>query len=79
MPEEPYLLVSLDEDKSKKLAQVLSNETSRKILSYMSKKENITETELSKDLKIPLSTIHYNIKQLVKSGLVEDNQYTYSF
>ncbi|MBD3204529.1 helix-turn-helix domain-containing protein [Candidatus Woesearchaeota archaeon] len=78
MSEESFLLVSLKEDKAKKLAQVLSNDTSRKILDYLSKKENATETEISKQLDVPLSTIHYNMSHLVKAKLVNDDQFTYS-
>lgn len=78
MTDKPFLLVSLDEEKSKKLAQVLSNDTSRKILDYMSKKEHITETELAKDLKIPLSTAHYNMDLLLKADLINGDQYKYS-
>ena len=78
MTDKPFLLVSLDEEKSKKLAQVLSNDTSRKILDYMSKKEYATETEIAKDLKIPLSTAHYNMDLLLKADLINGDQYKYS-
>jgi DNA-binding transcriptional ArsR family regulator len=78
MTDEPYLLVSLDEDKSKTLAQVLSNDTARKILDHLSKREHGTETDISKDLKVPLSTIHYNLDLLVKADLVSNEQFTYS-
>ena len=78
MTDESFLLVSLEEEKSKKLAQVLSNDTARKILDFMSSKEHITETEVSKDLKIPLSTAHYNLGLLVKANLINDDHYTYS-
>mgnify|MGYP001606047112 CR=1 FL=1 len=36
---ETFVLVSLEEEKSKKLAQVISNTTSRKILDYLSEKD----------------------------------------
>jgi DNA-binding transcriptional ArsR family regulator len=78
MPEKSFLLVSLEEEKAKKLAQVLSNDTARKILDVLSKKEYATETELSKKLKFPLSTIHYNMQHLVKADLVKDETYSYS-
>lgn len=78
MVDESFLLVSLDEDKSKKLAQVLSNNTSRKILDLLSKKEFMTETEISKELDIPLSTAHYNLNLLVKTKLISDDHYRYS-
>ena len=78
MNKESFLLVSLEDDKSKKLAQVLSNDSSRKILDLLSKHEFMTETEISKKLKIPISTVHYNLDILVKSKLINDDHFTYS-
>jgi DNA-binding transcriptional ArsR family regulator len=78
MVEESFLMVSLEEDKAKQLAQVLSNDTARKILDYLSKKDHSTETEISKDMNLPLSTAHYNIQLLVKANLVNADDYTYS-
>ncbi|MEM4397620.1 MAG: winged helix-turn-helix domain-containing protein [Candidatus Woesearchaeota archaeon] len=78
MTEEPFLLVSLDEEKAKALAQVLSNDTSRKILNFLSKVEHATETQISKELKIPLSTAHYNLSLLLKADLVSDDHFSYS-
>ncbi len=72
-----FLLVSLEEDKAKKLAQVISNDTCRKILDYLAKKE-ATETELAEQLNIPISTVHYNLKQLSESGLVTAEEFHYS-
>jgi DNA-binding transcriptional ArsR family regulator len=78
MGKESFLMVSLEEEKSKKLAQVLSNDTSRKILDLLSRTDMMTETEIAKELKIPLSTAHYNLSLLVKSDLINDNHFTYS-
>lgn len=75
--ENSFLLVSLEEGKAKKLAQVISNDTSRKILDALAK-QDATETELSKSLHIPLSTIHYNLKALVEANLVRVDEYHYS-
>jgi DNA-binding transcriptional ArsR family regulator len=77
MPEEPFVLVSLKEEKAKKLTQTLSNSTSRKILDLLSNKE-YTESELSKELKQPMSTIHYNLKQLMEVGLIVVDEFHYS-
>ena len=77
MADESFLLVSLKESKSKKLAQVISNETCRKILEALSKKE-YTETDLAKKLGLPLSTVHYNIQQLIESRLVVVEEFHYS-
>ncbi|MBT4352894.1 helix-turn-helix transcriptional regulator [archaeon] len=78
MAEESFLLVSLKEEKAKKLAQVLSNDTSRKILEYLTNNKRATETEISKKLSIPLSTVHYNIAHLASSGLINNNEFNYS-
>jgi predicted transcriptional regulator len=75
--EETFILVSLAEQKSKELAQVISNDTSRKILDYLGKKEG-SESEISKILNVPLSTIHYNMQQLLKAGLIENKEFVYS-
>jgi len=77
MAKESFLLVSLKESKAKKLAQVISNESCRKILDYLSEKE-ATETDLAKKLDIPISTVHYNLKHLIDAGLVTAEEFHYS-
>jgi len=75
--EETFLLISLEEEKAKKLAQVISNETCRKILDGMTK-GSLTETQISQNLNIPMPTVHYNLKQLVEAGLVQSEEFHYS-
>jgi len=77
MTDESFLLVSLKESKSKKLAQVISNETCRKILDLLSKKD-ASESEIAKELNVPISTVHYNLKHLVDSDLVQADEFHYS-
>ena len=77
MPKEKFLLVSLQEDKAKKLAQVITNDSCRKILDYLADKE-ATESELAKQLNLPISTVHYNLKQLVDGGLIVAEEFHYS-
>jgi len=77
MADEKFLLVSLKEDESKTLAQVLSNKTSRKILDMLAEK-NYTETKLAKELNLPLSTVHYNMQALMKARLVQAEEFHYS-
>ncbi len=78
MKKEPFLLVSLEESESKALAQVISNDTARKILDLLSKEESATETDIGKKLKVPLSTVHYNLQALVKANLVSAEEFHYS-
>ncbi|MBI3036835.1 helix-turn-helix transcriptional regulator [Candidatus Woesearchaeota archaeon] len=74
-----FLLVSLEESKAKQLAQIVSNDVCRRILDYLAAKEkHATETEVAKDLGMPLSTVHYNLKQLLQSGIVKTEEFHYS-
>ncbi|MDO8556819.1 MAG: helix-turn-helix domain-containing protein [Nanoarchaeota archaeon] len=75
---EKFVLVSLEEDKAKHLAEVLSNKTARLILNYLSEHEEATETTVAKDLQLPLSTVHYNLQNLKKTGLVETEEFQWS-
>ena len=77
MGKESFVLVSLKEDKARKLAKVVSNESCRKILDFLTGKE-ATETELSKKLGLPISTVHYNLKHLTDAGLVVVEEFHYS-
>ena len=77
MAKEKFVLVSLQEDKAKQLAQVISNPSCTKILDFLSDQQ-ATESEISKNLNIPLSTVHYNIQQLMNSGLVIVDEFHYS-
>lgn len=78
MPKESsFLLVSLKDQEAKKLAQVISSDTSRKVLDYLATKK-ATETELAQSLGLPLSTVHYNLKQLEAAKLVKADEFHYS-
>ncbi|MBN2112194.1 helix-turn-helix transcriptional regulator [Candidatus Woesearchaeota archaeon] len=77
MPKESFVLVSLKEDKARKLAKVLHNDSCRKILDYLTAKE-ATETDLAKRLSLPISTVHYNLKHLLDAGLITAEEFHYS-
>ena len=76
--EEKYILVSLEDEKSKKIAESISNKTARKILDYLSSKEDAGAEEISKALKVPLPTVDYNLKNLKSAGLIETKQFIWS-
>lgn len=71
------MLLSLKDSEAKRLGQVISSDTARKILDTLAEKKH-TESELAEKLKIPLSTVHYNIKALVEAKLVTADEYHYS-
>src|SRR3989344_1274262 len=76
--QEKFILVSLEEEKAKQIANVISNSTSRKILDYLANKDEASESEVARELNLPLSTIHYNIQQLRRNSLVEVKHFSYS-
>lgn len=78
MAEDSFILLNLKEKESKQIAQVISNETSRKILDYLATKDDATESTIAKELKIPLSTVHYNLQHLKKARLIEVEEFHYS-
>ena len=71
-------MVSLEDSESKALAQVLSNDTSRAIMKFMTLNDKATESDISAALKLPLSTVHYNLQNLVASKLVKATEFHYS-
>jgi DNA-binding MarR family transcriptional regulator len=74
---EKYVLFSLEDEKAKSLGDVISNNTARKIANLLVEKP-ATESEIAKELGIPLNTVDYNIKKLVKSGLIEEKKHFFS-
>jgi DNA-binding transcriptional ArsR family regulator len=82
MAKDKFLMVNLQEEGAKHLATILSNDTARKILDYLSDKDgkgdDCTESVISKELGVPLPTIHYNLAQLVKAKMVVAEEYHYS-
>jgi predicted transcriptional regulator len=61
-----------------KVAAALANEKCQRILDYLTKHEDGTETQIAKDLHLPLSTVHYNMKVLSEANLVLTDTYSYS-
>ena len=72
-----FLLINLNDEKTKKIAEVISSSTSRKILDFLAEKD-ASESDLSKHLKIPLSTVHYHLQKLKDGGLVVVEEFHYS-
>ena len=63
--------MSLDDPRAKKVAQVVGNKTSQKILNYLAENSKKSEQDIATELKIPLNTVGYNIKQLLDTGLID--------
>lgn len=73
MSSEKYLMFSLDDDSSKKLGEIISNETARKIMNLVAEKE-LSASEIANNLKLPLNTVGYNLTKLVEAGLLIESK-----
>jgi len=77
MPKINFILVDLNEAKTKKLAETITSDTSRKILNYLTEKEG-AESVIAKELDLPLPTVHYHLQKLQEAGLVIVKEFHYS-
>ena len=63
--------MSLEDENSKQLAKVLSNETALKILNKLAESRH-SSSELAKALGIPISTVEYNLGLLVDANMIKE-------
>ncbi len=77
MTKKNFLLLSLEDNKAKKIANIISNGSCKKILDYLAQ-EDATETQIVNKLKLPASTVHYNLKQLLDTKLIDWEEAHYS-
>ncbi|MEW5897133.1 MAG: helix-turn-helix domain-containing protein [Nanoarchaeota archaeon] len=77
MPKSNFLLVDLNEEKTKKLAETITSETSRKILNHLAEKDD-SEANIAKELALPISTVHYHLQKLTEANLVVVEEFHYS-
>ena len=67
---EKYLLFSLDDEQSKKLGEVISNPSAKKIANFLAENES-SASEIASALQMPLNSVGYNIEKLLDAGIVE--------
>lgn len=75
--EEKKIFISLEDKRLKDVAESITNKTCNKILQYLIEK-TATVSDISEDLKLPINTIDYNIKKLLRAGLIESNSHWWS-
>ncbi|VVB78341.1 Beta propeller domain protein [uncultured archaeon] len=71
MSDDKFILMDMDDERSKKIAEVLGNKTCKKIIDYLSEVKEASEKDIATALSIPINTVEYNLKKLIESGLVE--------
>ncbi len=67
---EKYITIDIEDPRAAKIAEVISNKTAKRILTAIAEKE-MSESEIARELGIPLNTTGYNVKKLADSGLIE--------
>ena len=77
MAKKNFIMMSMEDSKIKKISNVISNDSCRKILDYLAERE-ATESELAAKLMIPISTVHYNLQQLMETDLISADEFHYS-
>jgi len=65
------VMVSLEDPRMKSLSEVLGNKTCKKIIDFLAENDCASAKDISDGVKIPLNTVDYNMKKLLKSELVE--------
>ncbi len=68
--DEKLLILPLNDKNSKKITQIISNDTARNILEAVAS-EPLSTSEIAEKLSIPLSTVQYNLDKLNDAGLVK--------
>ncbi|MBU2562222.1 MAG: helix-turn-helix domain-containing protein [Nanoarchaeota archaeon] len=69
--ENKFILMSLDDERSKRISEVLGNKTCKRIIDYLANNKEASAKDISKSLKIPMNTADYNLKKLLASELIQ--------
>lgn len=75
--DEKLLILPLNDKNSKRISQIISNDTARNILDALASNP-LSASEIAEKLSIPLSTVQYNLDKLNNAGLVKVERTKYS-
>ncbi len=75
-PEEKLLILQHSED-SRKIARLLSNETSIRILKLLDRR-SMSAADIADELEMRLNTLKYNLDSLLEAGLIRVRQVKWS-
>jgi len=74
---EKIISLDLNDSRMKFISEIFGSESCKKILNLLAEKE-LTETDISRELKMPLNSVDYNVKKLVQAGLIESGSHWWS-
>ncbi|HJH25442.1 MAG TPA: ArsR family transcriptional regulator [Methanophagales archaeon] len=75
--DEKLLILPLNDENSKKISQIISNDTARNIIEAIASNP-LSASKIAEKLGIPLTTVQYNLEKLNDAGLVKVEQIKYS-
>jgi len=75
--DEKLLILPLNDKNTKKLSQIISNDTARNVLEAIAS-QSLSASQIAKKLSIPLTTVQYNLDKLSDAGLVKVERTKYS-
>lgn len=67
-------MFSLEDERIKTIAEILGNKTASRIINLLSEAEEASEKDISEKLGIPINTVEYNIKKMVRAGIIEETK-----
>ena len=69
--DDKFIMMDMDDKRSKKIAEVIGNPTCKKILDYLTYNSEKSEEDIAKALDMKINTVEYNLKKLLHAGLIE--------
>ncbi|MFH1326858.1 MAG: beta-propeller domain-containing protein [archaeon] len=66
-----FIMMDIDDKRSKKIAEVMGNETCKKIIDYLTYNYEKSEEDIANALDMKINTVEYNLKKLLEAGLVD--------
>ncbi|MBT4376933.1 helix-turn-helix transcriptional regulator [archaeon] len=71
MKDEKFMLISMEDVRAKRLAEVIGNKTCKKIIDYLADNGEASVKDVSDALSIPINTAEYNVKKLLGAELIQ--------
>lgn len=72
--EKKFIMVSMEDERAGKIADVLGNKTCKKIVNFLAEEKEASENDIATRLNIPLNTAEYNLKKLLEAELIEKSK-----
>jgi len=75
--EEKQILVSLGDERVREIGEVIGNKSCSKILDFLAEEDGAV-SDIAQKLKMPINTVDYNVKKLLRAGLIEKSSHWWS-